>query len=131
MTHFTRAALMTGMYPYHIGRQKGIIKPLQPTGMSTENPTIAEELKLLGYKTHMVGKWHLGFCNVKYTPTHRGFDYFRGLYVGAGHYCNHVRENAYDFRINTTMDYEAKGLMINSGFTRFSICRYLFNQLDH
>ena len=29
----------------------------------------------------MLGKWHLGFCNEKYTPTGRGFDSFYGKYV--------------------------------------------------
>ena len=109
-----RAALLTGMYPYHIGRQKGIIKPQQPTGLTLEKPTLAEELKLLGYRTHMVGKWHLGFCNLKFTPTHRGFDTFRGLYVGAGHYFNHRRLEGYDFWNGTEVDYDAKGNIYSS-----------------
>ena len=56
----SRAAFLTGKYPFHIGRQKRALKPLQPTGLALNLTTMAEELKGLGYATHMVGKWHLG-----------------------------------------------------------------------
>ena len=56
----SRAALLTGRYPFHIGRQKRALKPLQPTGLALNITTLPSELKKLGYRTHMVGKWHLG-----------------------------------------------------------------------
>ena len=56
----SRAALLTGRYPFHIGRQKRALKPLQPTGLTLNVTTLPSELKKLGYRTHMVGKWHLG-----------------------------------------------------------------------
>ena len=56
----SRAALMTGKYPFHIGRQKRALKPLQPTGLHLNLTTLPQELKKLGYNTHIVGKWHLG-----------------------------------------------------------------------
>ena len=56
----SRAALLTGKYPFHIGRQKRALKPLQPTGLQLNLTTLPQELKKLGYKTHIVGKWHLG-----------------------------------------------------------------------
>ena len=56
----SRAALLSGMYPFHIGRQKQALKPQQPTGLSLKLKTFPEEMKKLGYTTHMVGKWHLG-----------------------------------------------------------------------
>jgi arylsulfatase A-like enzyme len=31
----------------------------------------------------MVGKWHLGHCDTRYTPPHRGFHSFLGSYSGA------------------------------------------------
>ena len=57
------------------------------------------------YYTHIIGRqflanfvnfisinrWHLGFCNWKYTPTYRGFDSFLGYYVGAEDYYTHIR----------------------------------------
>ena len=56
----SRAALMSGMYPFHIGRQKQALKGQQPTGLSLDLQILPEEMKKLGYNTHMVGKWHLG-----------------------------------------------------------------------
>ena len=56
----SRAALLTGRYPFHIGRQKRALKPLQPTGLMLNLTTLPSELRQLGYRTHMVGKWHLG-----------------------------------------------------------------------
>ena len=106
-----------GMYPYHIGRQKSTIKPLQPTGLTLNRTLLSERLKSLGYSTHIVGKWHLGFCNQKYTPTSRGFDSFKGYYTGAEHYFSHEREKYYDFRNNTSVNYKAKGKYSTDIFT--------------
>jgi len=100
----SRSALLTGMYPYHIGRQKGVIKPLAPTGLTLERPLLPEVLSKIGYATHMVGKWHLGFCKWEYTPTYRGFDTFYGFYTGAVHYFAHRRGGGLDMRHNEKVD---------------------------
>ena len=63
----SRAALLTGLYPFHTGRQKRALKPLQPTGLDTSLTTLADQLKGLGYATHMVGKWHLGEQRIQYS----------------------------------------------------------------
>ena len=65
----TRSALMTGRYPIHTGRQSRALMPEQPDGLSTQFTLMPEYLNRLGYHTHMVGKWHLGFCNESYLPT--------------------------------------------------------------
>jgi arylsulfatase A-like enzyme len=39
-------------------------------------------LKEAGYRTAMVGKWHLGHANQKYWPRQRGFDYHYGAVLG-------------------------------------------------
>lgn len=93
----SRAAFMTGYYPYRTGRQNSYIQVLQPTGVSLKFPFISQKLKTLGYSTHIVGKWHLGYCNWSYTPTHRGFDSFFGYYVGSEDYYKHT-QGLYDFK---------------------------------
>ena len=41
-----------------------------------------EFLKNLGYRTHLVGKWHLGYRTINHLPNQRGFDSFFGYYNG-------------------------------------------------
>ena len=79
----SRVAMMTGKYPYRVGRQHMYIKPLMPTGIPANVPLMPDYFKKAGYATHAIGKWHLGFCHQNYTPTYRGFDSFYGFYNGA------------------------------------------------
>ena len=67
----TRSALMTGRYPIHLGRQHSVLWPEEPRGLTTDFLLMPGILKMLGYTTHMVGKWHLGFCSRHLLPTSR------------------------------------------------------------
>lgn len=50
-------------------------------GLPASEITIAEALKLAGYATGLVGKWHLGDFNVlpQHHPQEHGFDFFAGV----------------------------------------------------
>ena len=74
----SRAALLTGLYPYKTSMQRGSIGSFRPTGLPSVLPTLPQLLREEGYSTHLVGKWHLGYCSIDYTPLRRGFDSFFG-----------------------------------------------------
>ncbi len=62
----------------HTGLQHLVIYASQPHGHPLGDVSVAERLRDVGYRTAMVGKWHLGFFQSEYTPTYRGFDTFYG-----------------------------------------------------
>ena len=71
-----RAAFITGQSVYRTGLSKVGI-PGASVGLSSEDPTIAELLKPLGYATGQFGKNHLGDRD-EFLPTNHGFDEFFG-----------------------------------------------------
>lgn len=60
-----------------------------------------EKLDLLifqiGYATHLVGKWHLGFFESPYIPIKRGFDTAFGFWDGSEDHYSHSVEGFLDF----------------------------------
>ncbi|HXE52006.1 MAG TPA: arylsulfatase [Tepidisphaeraceae bacterium] len=66
----TRCAIMTGRHEFHSGVDHTINERER---MSLKATTIAQVLKSAGYRTGIVGKWHLGDEDA-YQPGRRGFD---------------------------------------------------------
>jgi len=66
----SRGALMTGRNFVRIGIYPGVLSPLSNGGLNLSEVTVATKLKGVGYRTGMVGKWHLG--TREYHPTHHG-----------------------------------------------------------
>ncbi|MFQ6035811.1 MAG: arylsulfatase [Sedimentisphaerales bacterium] len=84
----TRASLLTGLYPHqtgvgHMVGNKG--HPSYQGYLNNRCVTIAEALKMAGYKTLMSGKWHVGE-NRPHWPVDRGFDKYYGLISGGANY---------------------------------------------
>lgn len=71
-----RAAFITGQNPIRTGLTK-VGMPGADIGLQPEDPTTAELLKPLGYRTGQFGKNHLGDKD-EYLPTNHGFDEFFG-----------------------------------------------------
>jgi arylsulfatase A-like enzyme len=79
----SRAGLITGKSParlhittYLPGRldapTQKLLHPVIPQQLALEETTLAERLKVLGYATGCIGKWHLG--GKGFLPTDQGFD---------------------------------------------------------
>lgn len=92
----TRSQLLTGRYQIHTGLQHGVIHPQMPSGVPTNMPMISNQLQNLGYRTHLVGKWHVGFYNNASCPWNRGFDTTLGYLGGEEDYWTHVLYSACD-----------------------------------
>ncbi len=81
----SRAGLMTGRYQARFGMEINLTNSFFDThsGLPLTEVTFAERLKHVGYRTGIIGKWHLGGSHV-FHPNNRGFDYFYGFLSG-GH----------------------------------------------
>ncbi|AWW29536.1 sulfatase [Echinicola strongylocentroti] len=86
----SRAGLLTGMYQQRFGYEEnnvpGIMSASGLTGDEMGLPvglnTIADYLKPLGYRSMVIGKWHMGNAD-RFHPLDRGFDEFYGFRGGA------------------------------------------------
>ena len=85
----TRASLLTGLYPHQAGMPHMVDASAKYGGdLNDKCVTIAEALRPNGYRTAMVGKWHVTPANGKTHnwPRKRGFDRYYGTIQGAGSY---------------------------------------------
>jgi arylsulfatase A-like enzyme len=96
----TRAALLTGRYPCRYGLQTLVIPTPSKYGLPTDEWLLPQALSEAGYRTVMVGKWHLGHADRKFWPRQRGFDYHYGAMVGEIDYFTHLSGNVRDCRNN-------------------------------
>jgi arylsulfatase A len=87
----SRAGLLTGRAPQRGGvNQWTSCNPNDTEGrvLDLKEITIAEHLKEYGYKTGLIGKWHLG-ATMDHGPLDQGFDEFFGFRGGFIDYYTH------------------------------------------
>jgi arylsulfatase A-like enzyme len=96
----TRAALMTGRYPFRYGLQTAVIPSSHTFGLATDEWLLPQALQEAGYYTAIVGKWHLGHADPKYWPRQRGFDYQYGPLIGEIDYFTHEQHGVVDWYRN-------------------------------
>ncbi|MBI5275554.1 MAG: sulfatase-like hydrolase/transferase [Burkholderiales bacterium] len=89
----TRFALITARYQYRLrGAAEEPIRSGNRSntvlGMPPEHPTVPSLLKAAGYRTALVGKWHLGYPPA-FGPQRSGYDEFFGPMAGGVDYFTH------------------------------------------
>lgn len=87
----SRSALLTSKYPVRTGTYPRVFRPDAKYGLLPEETTLAELVKKEGYRTSIVGKWHLGHRE-SYLPTNQGFDSWIGIpyHMSGGSLDDHV-----------------------------------------
>jgi arylsulfatase A-like enzyme len=89
----TRFALMTARYQYHL--RGAAEEPINSKsrgsttlGLPPEHPTLPSLLKAGGYRTALIGKWHLGYPP-SFGPLRSGYEEFFGPMSGGVDYFTH------------------------------------------
>jgi arylsulfatase A-like enzyme len=91
----TRFALITGRYQYRVrgAAEEPLTKKSgrNPTliGLPPEHPTLPSQLRAAGYRTGLMGKWHLGYPP-NFSPLFSGYDEFFGPISGAVDYFSYL-----------------------------------------
>jgi arylsulfatase A-like enzyme len=89
----TRFALMTGRYQYRL--RGAAEEPINSKsrgsttlGLPPEHPTLPSLLRESGYRTALIGKWHLGYPP-SFSPLRSGYEEFFGPMSGGVDYFTH------------------------------------------
>jgi arylsulfatase A-like enzyme len=91
----TRIALATGRYQYRL--PAGLEEPIgaagqaagSGSGLPPSHPTVASQLRAAGYRTALIGKWHLGEPP-SFGPLKSGYEHFFGIVGGGVDYVSHT-----------------------------------------
>ncbi|HEY0325909.1 MAG TPA: sulfatase-like hydrolase/transferase [Allosphingosinicella sp.] len=97
----TRVALITGRYHQRlaVGMPEPIRGPeLDPVSLSAEQATLPGLLRAAGYRTALVGKWHIGWPP-EHGPLRHGYDSFFGVASGAVDHFTHREQRTIGGRI--------------------------------
>jgi arylsulfatase A-like enzyme len=89
----SRAAMLTGRYPWRVGVEKNV-EPGE-VGLPASEKTLAKYFRDHGFATALHGKWHLG-DGADETPKAHGFDEFLGFYEWNIDYYSHKTESGSD-----------------------------------
>ncbi len=89
----TRFALMTGRYQYRL--RGAVEEPINSKsrgsatlGLPPEHPTLPSLLRASGYRTALIGKWHMGYPP-SFGPLQSGYEEFFGPMAGGVDYFTH------------------------------------------
>jgi arylsulfatase A-like enzyme len=87
----SRAALLTGRYQERFGYEFNPVGRDREGGVEITETMAPALMKQAGYRTGMVGKWHLG-QSPGYHPLDRGFEEYFGILAGASSFMLDMKE---------------------------------------
>ncbi|BCX46193.1 N-acetylgalactosamine-6-sulfatase [Haloferula helveola] len=143
----SRAGLLSGRYQHRFGFETNPAYDASNPYMGIDPAEVLfpKHLQDAGYRTGVIGKWHLGSAPA-FHPNHRGFDYFYG-FLGGGHdyisidlrkpvaegYLQALERNgmpaAFDGYLTTALSEDAAGFVRDSGDRPFFL--YLAYNAPH
>ncbi len=122
----SRAGLMTGRYQQRFGYDNNL-PPGTQSGLDLNQTFGAKRLREFGYKTGLIGKWHLGYP-AEFHPNQRGFDHFYGLLQGSRSYFPINNVSPHRVILNNTTPTEEGGYVTD----RFgdAACHFIIENKD-
>ena len=111
----TRFALMTGRYQYRL--RGALDEPMSSRtrdsavlGLPPAHPTLPSLLRAAGYRTALVGKWHLGYPP-HFSPLRSGYEEFFGPMSGGVDYFTHCTTSGHHDLWEGEQDHPAIGYL--------------------
>lgn len=116
----TRYALVTGRYCWRSRLKRGVLNGYGEPLIEKDRPTLATLLSSAGYKTGIVGKWHLGlgFAKDAAKQDNKGFDFSKPIDHGP----NDLGWD-YSFIIPASLDFPPYVYIKNHEITQFPSIR--------
>nr|AYW00827.1 glucosinolate sulfatase 1-2 [Plutella australiana] len=93
-----RTAVLTGKYAHTVGMQGMPLSNAEERGIPLEERLISQYLQDAGYRTQIVGKWHVGHAFFEQLPTYRGFENHFGVRGGFIDYYEYNAQEQLDGR---------------------------------
>jgi len=122
----SRAGLMTGRYQERFGFDNNL-PPGAQNGLSLKETFGAKRLQQLGYKTALIGKWHLGYPDT-FHPNRRGWDWFYGLLQGSRSYYPYEHPTPHRVFLDNTTPTPEEGYVTDR--IGDAACRFIAEQKD-
>lgn len=95
----SRASLLSGKFPHNVGINDAMLGH-NPYGIDSRHYLLPQKLKEFNYHNILVGKWHVGYSKLEYTPLQKGFDEFFGMYGPMADHWTQTLEIYHDLRDN-------------------------------